>query len=87
MASDPWSAYEHIERLDHICEIVLKSGVSPKQLRECSKKSVQQGRSSSDARSVPLVREHSTRARTPLVGFFQHSLDGEHGRQYSSRFA
>ncbi len=29
MASNPWSAYEHIERLDHICEIVLKSGVSP----------------------------------------------------------
>ena len=29
IASDPWSAYEHIERLDHICEIALKSGVSP----------------------------------------------------------
>ena len=29
MAPDPWSAYEHVERLDHICEIVLKSGVSP----------------------------------------------------------
>ncbi len=29
MAQDPWSAYEHIERLDHICEIVLNSGVSP----------------------------------------------------------
>ncbi len=29
MAPDPWSAYEHIERLDHICEIVLSSGVSP----------------------------------------------------------
>ena len=29
MASDPWSVYEHIERLDHICEIVLASGVSP----------------------------------------------------------
>jgi len=29
MASDPWSAYEHIERLDHICEIVINSGVSP----------------------------------------------------------
>ncbi len=29
VAPDPWSAYEHIERLDHICEIVLKSGVSP----------------------------------------------------------
>ena len=29
MASDPWTAYEHVERLDHICEIVLKSGVSP----------------------------------------------------------
>lgn len=30
VAADPWSAYEHIERLDHICEIVLKSGISPK---------------------------------------------------------
>lgn len=29
LARDPWSAYEHIERLDHICEIVLKSGVKP----------------------------------------------------------
>jgi len=29
VGADPWSAYEHIERLDHICEIVLKSGVSP----------------------------------------------------------
>jgi L-fuculose-phosphate aldolase len=27
VAGDPWSAYEHIERLDHICEIVLRSGV------------------------------------------------------------
>ena len=26
---DPWSAYEHIERLNHICEIVLTSGVVP----------------------------------------------------------
>lgn len=26
VAQDPWSAYEHIERLEHICEIVLKSG-------------------------------------------------------------
>jgi L-fuculose-phosphate aldolase len=24
---DPWAAYEHVERLDHVCEIVLKSGV------------------------------------------------------------
>lgn len=29
VARDPWSAWEHIERLDHICEIVLKSGVKP----------------------------------------------------------
>ena len=29
VAPDPWSAYEHIERLDHICEIALKSGVAP----------------------------------------------------------
>jgi len=29
VAGDPWSAYEHVERLDHICEIVLKSGIKP----------------------------------------------------------
>ena len=29
VSKDPWSAYEHVERLDHICEIVLKSGVRP----------------------------------------------------------
>jgi hypothetical protein len=28
VAIDPWAAYEHIERLDHICEIVLQSGVA-----------------------------------------------------------
>ena len=25
---NPWDAYEHIERLEHICEIALKSGVT-----------------------------------------------------------
>lgn len=29
VAGDPWSAYEHVERLNHICEIVLASGVRP----------------------------------------------------------
>lgn len=29
VGNDPWDAYEHIERLDHICEIVLKSGIKP----------------------------------------------------------
>jgi ribulose-5-phosphate 4-epimerase/fuculose-1-phosphate aldolase len=29
----PWDAYEHIERLDHICEMVLKSGVKPSSYR------------------------------------------------------
>ena len=29
VALDPWAAYEHIERLDHICKIVLISGVGP----------------------------------------------------------
>jgi len=29
IAGDPWSAYEHVERLEHICEIVLKSGIHP----------------------------------------------------------
>jgi len=32
VADDPWSAFEHIERLDHICEIVLKSGVTPEEV-------------------------------------------------------
>ena len=26
---NPWDAFEHIERLEHICEIVLLSGVKP----------------------------------------------------------
>ena len=32
VASDPWSAFEHIERLEHICQIVLLSGVSPEEV-------------------------------------------------------
>ena len=27
-SGDPWSAFEHIERLEHICEIVLKAKVA-----------------------------------------------------------
>ena len=27
VGTSPWDAFEHIERLEHICEIVLKSGV------------------------------------------------------------
>jgi hypothetical protein len=38
--------------------------------RECSKKSVQQGRSHFDERSVQGVREHGKMARTPLAAFF-----------------
>ena len=38
--------------------------------RECSKKSVQQGRSPFGARSVLSVREHGKMARTPLAAFF-----------------
>lgn len=33
VAKDPWSAFEHMERLDHICEILLKSGVTPEQVK------------------------------------------------------
>lgn len=29
IGKNPWDAFEHIERLNHICEIVLASGVSP----------------------------------------------------------
>ena len=33
IGSDPWEAYEHIERLEHICEIVLKSGLKVSDLK------------------------------------------------------
>ena len=36
VAMDPWGAYEHIERLDHICEIVLKSGAGSRTVRPSS---------------------------------------------------
>jgi ribulose-5-phosphate 4-epimerase/fuculose-1-phosphate aldolase len=29
VARTPWEAFEHVERLEHCCEIVLKSGVRP----------------------------------------------------------
>lgn len=29
VGKNPWDAFEHIERLNHICEIVLTSGVRP----------------------------------------------------------
>ncbi len=29
VARDCWSAFEHLERLEHVCRIVLDSGVSP----------------------------------------------------------
>jgi L-fuculose-phosphate aldolase len=34
VAKDPWAAYEHIERLDHVSEIVLASGVTPEIVHE-----------------------------------------------------
>lgn len=40
VAVDPWSAFEHVERLNHVCEIVLASGVTPSEL---------EGRSQSNA--------------------------------------
>ena len=30
VGENPWAAYEHCERLNHVCEIVLASGVKPK---------------------------------------------------------
>lgn len=29
VGDNPWDAYEHIERVEHICEIVLRSGITP----------------------------------------------------------
>jgi hypothetical protein len=44
--------------------------VTHQRLRVGSKKSVQQGRSHFDARSVCVIREHGKLARTPLAAFF-----------------
>jgi len=41
----------------------------PVNARECSKKSVQQGRSRFDERSVLSVREYGKTGRTPLAAF------------------
>jgi hypothetical protein len=43
-------------------------------LRQNPKKSVQQGRSFFDARSVLSVREHGKKAKTPLEDFFNIPL-------------
>ncbi len=40
-----------------------------------SKKSVQQGPSRFNARSVRLVREYGKMARTPLAAFFNRPID------------
>lgn len=40
IGANPWDAYEHIERLEHICEIVLKSGKKPKPEQHYNYKSV-----------------------------------------------
>jgi len=29
IANNPWDAYEHVERLDHICDIILRTGLKP----------------------------------------------------------
>ncbi|MEC7109753.1 MAG: class II aldolase/adducin family protein [Planctomycetota bacterium] len=34
IGNSPWDAYEHIERLNHICEIVLASGIRPDDAHE-----------------------------------------------------
>ncbi len=32
IGDNPWDAYEHIERLEHIAEIALRSGIKPREL-------------------------------------------------------
>ena len=33
VSRDPWSAFEHIERLEHICQVVLASNVHPEEIQ------------------------------------------------------
>ena len=36
VGANPWDAYEHIERLEHICEIALRSGRKPPGSENCA---------------------------------------------------
>jgi len=58
--------------VEYFTPIAIKAPDEPRTVkgRECSKKSVQQGRSPFDARSALIVREHGKMARTPLAAFF-----------------
>lgn len=33
VGANPWDAFEHIERLEHICQIVLASGLTPEEIQ------------------------------------------------------
>jgi hypothetical protein len=54
--------------------------VTHQRLRVGSKKSVQQGRSHFDARSVGVIREHGKMARTPLAAFFNRPIRFNYGQ-------
>ena len=38
VGKDPWEAFEHIERVEHICQIVLASGVEPPESENAKRK-------------------------------------------------
>ena len=38
VGKDPWEAFEHIERVEHICQIVLASGVRPPEKEDGKRK-------------------------------------------------
>jgi hypothetical protein len=57
--------------------------VTHQRLRVGSKKSVQQGRSHFDARSVCVIREHGKTARTPLAAFFNRPGEGLAGAVFA----
>ena len=38
VGKDPWEAFEHIERVEHICQIVLTSGVEPPESENAKRK-------------------------------------------------
>ena len=51
-----------------------RKGLGPQRPWVGSKKSVQQGRSPFDARSVLAIREHGKGARTMLAAFFNRPI-------------
>ena len=77
MDGDITRKIKNLLNISQALRIPIRAEINMSGPRECSKKSVQQGRSLFDERSVQTVREHGKMARTLLADFFNiPNIDG-----------